>query len=274
MAQADDLAGSANAAGNGFSLRNKLINGNFNINQRTYVTGAATGVANQYTLDRWRVVTSGQNLAFAASGTGNQVTAPAGGLEQVIEAQNMEAGTYCLSWVGTATATINGNAITNGATAVLPANTAATVRFTGGTVATAQLERAPGPSPFEFRPVSVELNLCQRYYEKSFAMATAPAQNVGAGTGEHRFLAGKVGALSMQSHLLSFMTRKRAVPTVVLYNPAAANAQVRDITAGVDCSASAASSALENGINITLTGNALTAVGNTLGIHWTAEAEL
>jgi hypothetical protein len=40
-------------------VRNLVINGNFAINQRAYVSGAATSGANQYTLDRWRVVTSG-----------------------------------------------------------------------------------------------------------------------------------------------------------------------------------------------------------------------
>ncbi|MES2714062.1 MAG: hypothetical protein V4653_20975, partial [Pseudomonadota bacterium] len=77
-------------------FRNLIINGNFNINQRAYVSGVATVGANQYTLDRWRVVTSGQNLTFAASGNGNLVTAPAGGVEQVVEGANVLGGTYLL----------------------------------------------------------------------------------------------------------------------------------------------------------------------------------
>lgn len=100
--------------GTALSFRNKIINGNFGINQRGYVSGTATSGANQYTLDRWRVVISGQNLAFSTSGNGNSVTAPAGGIEQVIEGANIEGGTYTLSWTGTATAAINGSAIVNG----------------------------------------------------------------------------------------------------------------------------------------------------------------
>jgi hypothetical protein len=153
--------------------KNKLINGNFAINQRAYATGTATTGANQYTLDRWRVVTSGQSLAFSASGNGNQVTAPAGGVEQVVEGNNIEGGTYTLSWAGTATATVNGTAVANGATIALTAATNATVRFTGGTVSKAQLELGTVATPFDMRLYPVELALCQRYYQTVFFDYTA-----------------------------------------------------------------------------------------------------
>ena len=145
-------------------LGNKLINGKFQINQRAYVSGAATSGANQYTLDRWRVVTSGQNLTFSASGNGNQITAPAGGVEQVVEALNIEGGTYVLNWTGTATATVNGVARTKGENFTLTANSTATVRFSSGTVSLAQLELGTTPTPFQHRQISDELALCQRYY--------------------------------------------------------------------------------------------------------------
>lgn len=148
------------------SFRNLVINGNFAINQRAYVSGAATSGANQYTLDRWRVVTSGQNASFGGAGPDRSVTAPAGGLEQVIEAAHIEGGVYTLSWVGSATATVNGAAITNGAnTASLPANTNVTLRFSGGTVGKVQFEFGTVVTPFERRHPGFELALCQRYYE-------------------------------------------------------------------------------------------------------------
>ena len=145
-------------------MRNLLINGNLAINQRGYVSGAAVGAANTYTLDRWRVVTSGQNLAFTASGNGSSMTAPAGGVEQVIEGANIGGGTYVLGWTGTATATVNGTACANGATFTLPANTNATVRLIGGTASLVQLEPGGTVTPFEHRPYGVELALCQRYH--------------------------------------------------------------------------------------------------------------
>ena len=145
-------------------LRNLLINGNLAINQRAYVSGTATGAANQYTLDRWRVVTSGQSLTFTASGNGNSMTAPAGGVEQVIEGANIGGGTYVLGWTGTATASVNGTARTKGESFTLPANTNATVRLIGGTASLVQLEPGGTVTPFEQRPYGMELAMCQRYY--------------------------------------------------------------------------------------------------------------
>jgi len=147
-----------------FGWRNKLINARGNVNQAGYVSGTATTIANQYTIDRWRVVVSGQNLTFSTSGNALNMTAPAGGVEQVIEGVNIEGGTYFMNWTGTATATVNGGAVTKGAPFALPANTNATVRFSNGTFFKPQLEIG-GVTPFEERFISVENDLCNRYLQ-------------------------------------------------------------------------------------------------------------
>ncbi len=147
------------------SRKNLLINGNFAINQREYVSGTATTSINQYTLDRFRVVVSGESLTFVASGNGNEVTAPAGGIEQVIEGANISGGTYTLSWQGTATATVDGAAVVNGGSVTLTANTNAVVRFSGGTVSRCQLEEGDTATDFEYRPIGQERALCWRYYQ-------------------------------------------------------------------------------------------------------------
>jgi hypothetical protein len=161
-----DISAAQSAISSFLIFRNKLINPKGNVNQRAYVSGTNTTGANQYTLDRWRVVTSGQNLAFAAVDSHFQMTAPAGGLEQVIEGVNIEGGTYRLSWTGTATAKVNGTTIANGAlTAALTANTDVTVTFASGTVELPQFE-LNSVTAFEERLVGLETMLCQRYYEQ------------------------------------------------------------------------------------------------------------
>jgi hypothetical protein len=180
------------------SFRNLLINGNFAINQRGYASGAATTGANQYTLDRWRVVTSGQNASFGAGNPDRTVTAPAGGIEQVIEGANIAGGVYTLSWTGSATATVNGAAITNGGnTASLTANADVTVRFSGGTVGQAQFELGTVATPFERRHSGLELTLCQRYYE------------IGDGRLEAYSLTG-----NNSSYKILFKVTKRVAPTL------------------------------------------------------------
>lgn len=162
------------------SFKNLLINAQGIVNQRAYTSGTATTGANQYTIDRWRVVASGQSLVSTLNTTHRVMTAPVGGIEQVVEGVLIAGGDYSLSWVGTATATINGSAVSNGAKATLPAGTNATVRFSGGTFSFPQLERG-NVTPFEYLPPEVMLMRCYRYYESSDgAMAFTQAGNSGS----------------------------------------------------------------------------------------------
>jgi hypothetical protein len=183
-------------------MRNLLINGNPIVNQRGYVSGTATSGANQYTLDRWRVDTSGQSITWTDSNNVRTVTAPAGGVEQVIEGLNIISGTYTLSWTGTATASVNGDAMTNGGQVTLTGGTNATVRFSGGTFALAQLEVGSVATPFERRSFGQELRLCERYF-------LGPRQIWQDGT---RRAIGSVTGRSV-SHPYVFPTVMRATPT-------------------------------------------------------------
>jgi hypothetical protein len=153
--------------------RNKIINGQGRVNQRGYVSGTATVAANQYTLDRWRVVVSGQSLTFTGDNSGRVMTAPAGGAETVIEGGSMEGGTYVINWTGTATCQVNGVSRAKGASFVLPAFTQATVRFIGGTYSAVQLELGTVPTPFEYLHYADVERLCMRYfYPTPTALAT------------------------------------------------------------------------------------------------------
>lgn len=147
----------------GSGFRNVILNGSFIVNQRNYVSGTATSAANQYTLDRWRVVVSGQSISFVPTNNGNLVTVPAGGFEQVIEGALMVQTRYVLNWLGTATATVNGSAVAKGAQVTVTSGSNCTVRFISGTVGSVQLEQGKTAHLFEPRPYSVELWMCQRY---------------------------------------------------------------------------------------------------------------
>ena len=129
---------------------------------------------------------------------------------------------------------------------------------------------------FENPPFADELEICRRFYQKSFDLATTPAQNLGDGTGEETFIATIAGAVTNRSHRIGFSPRMRATTglALTLYNPAAANAQIRDQTAAADTSAAATANVTESGFHVTCTGNAGTTVGGVLGFHWAADAEI
>lgn len=153
--------------------RNKVINGNFGINQRAYVSGAAT-TAGQYTLDRWKVTGTG-GVTFSTTANKTTVTIPSGQtLQQVIEGLSLESGTYVLSWEGTAQGRIDsGSYGASGAvTASVTGGTNTTIEFNTGTVARVMFEKGTVASSFEFRPHQQELALCQRYYYRMQANDT------------------------------------------------------------------------------------------------------
>jgi len=133
-----------------------------------------------------------------------------------------------------------------------------------------------GAQPFERMKFSAELELCRPWYEKSFNYATAPAQNVGVNTGEAKGITGKAGAVSSAARIIvSYKTPKRvAAATITLFNPAAANGEVRNQITSADLTATTAGNNNENVFLVTATGDAGGAVGDLVSIHWTASAEL
>ena len=119
-----------------------------------------------------------------------------------------------------------------------------------------------------------ELAICQRYYNKTFPYATAPAQNAGtAGSIWRPQLLGASVAQQLGEH--RFPVRMRAVPgALTFYNPSAANAQMRNHTTGTDCSAFTAQNGTDTGFSFFTTSPAGSAAGNLLSIHCAADAEL
>lgn len=148
-------------------VNNLFANSAFTINTRQYASGTATTTANQYTLDRIRVVVSGQSLIYSASTFGNKITAPAGGAEQVIEANRITGGNYACNWVGTGTVQVNGIVRAKNESFSIPAFTNVTVRMVG------EFEKFIFTRPemtgqYEYNRAD-EVNVCQRYARTNVA---------------------------------------------------------------------------------------------------------
>ena len=146
-------------------LRNRIINGNFGINQRG-VSGSVVLAAGAYGHDRFKAGASGCSYTFATAANVTTLTISAGSLQQVIEGVNLESGTYALSWAGTAQGKIGAGAYAaSGITGSITGGTNTTIEFGTGTLSKAQLELGAKATAFEQRPYGLELSLCQRYYQ-------------------------------------------------------------------------------------------------------------
>jgi hypothetical protein len=154
--------------------QNRIINGAFVINQRAYAS-AANLASGAYGFDRWKSGFTNTALTFTAGSQATTVTISASGvLQQVVERENMPAGTYVLSWAGTATGRVYNSGGTPPAYAASPvivtldgsANVVVDFTASGSTktLGLVQLEAGSVFSPFEYRLRGQELELCQRYF--------------------------------------------------------------------------------------------------------------
>ena len=191
---ADGLSGSfglTTGAGIGFDVEglqdreNLLINSAGKINQRVYVSGTVTVGANQFTVDRWFVPTSGESLTWTDATDANYriFNAPTSGMVQVIEASKIQTGKYVANWVGTGTLFVNGVQRFKGVAFDLTYNAATNVvvKFVGQ-VSKMRLERGLVPTRFSGvdLDVDVQLDLCMRFHQLSIIPSTSyPAQYSG-----------------------------------------------------------------------------------------------
>jgi hypothetical protein len=143
------------------------------------------------------------------------------------------------------------------------------------TIDSLQLENVTGASAaataFEQITLGEQLLFAQRHFWKTFAYNTAPAQNIGVSTSEYSFAAGQAGAGNEFVYMIN-PTYMRATPTITIFNPAAANAQIRNETRNQDLSASAGFNTSDRAFGIAGTGSAGTVVGDVLGFHITADS--
>lgn len=166
----------AQARANIGSLSNNLIiNGDFRVNQRVYVSAAvlAFGV---YGHDRWKAGSGGGDYSFAQLVSSTQITIAANKtLIQIIEDRNVEGGNYVLSWTGTCQARVGLNSATpSGSYASSPVTitgqtvgTVMSVEFgngaSSGTLGKVKLEIGSVATPFAMTAYADESIKCQRY---------------------------------------------------------------------------------------------------------------
>jgi hypothetical protein len=192
--------------------RNRIINGAFVINQRGYTSG--TNLASgSYGFDRWKSGFTNTALTFTAGSQSTTITISTSGvLQQIVERENMPAGTYVLSWSGTATGRVYNSGATPPSYAASPITVTldglanVVVEFTASgstkTLGTVQLEGGTVFSPFEYRLRSEELTLCERYYTRFTGINGSFA------------LLGYVPTGSIIEYPFIFPTTIRATPTV------------------------------------------------------------
>lgn len=124
-------------------------------------------------------------------------------------------------------------------------------------------------------PYQTELDRVQRYYQKTFALDTAPAQNAGVG-GALRGMVAIAGAVATSSTMQwRFPTPLRVAPvTTTFYNPSAANAFTRNVPAATDATATSAANTTADQIDVNATGLAGWTVGQELKVHCSVDAEI
>ena len=136
------------------------------------------------------------------------------------------------------------------------------------TLENVQLEVASAATDFEYLPFDDTLRRCMRYYEKQgFPYATAPAQNAGIG-GVYLPVIG-AGAVAVGRFPVACVFKRTLSLTATTYNPAAANAQVRNDSDAADCSGTTIGMGCPTSYYITFTGNAGMSAGDSLFVNVT-----
>lgn len=134
-----------------------------------------------------------------------------------------------------------------------------------------QLEIGTVATEFERVPESINEIRCLRYFQKTFNRDVNPAQNVGSTAGA--ILQDNPTAIARVS-IYRFPVLMRALGTVVLYNPFAANNDFRNLTDGTDTNGTSIGS-YKSVAQISIEKDAdATDDGDLLAVHATIDAEL
>ncbi|MBV1702654.1 MAG: DUF2793 domain-containing protein [Hyphomicrobiales bacterium] len=199
---------------------NRVINGNFAINQRGYVSGAALA-AGAYAHDRWRAGAAGASYTFTQGQSDTQINITSGSLQQIVEGAMFEGGTFTLSWAGTSLGSINGGTPSPSpiTVAALAAGANVTLEFAVGTLGLAQWETGTLASPMARRSLTSEQMLCWRYFYNPPYLG-----------GNYMFVVGN--SEPWRGILVELPVEMRVTPTIQggLYSNGSANFTVESVT--------------------------------------------
>jgi hypothetical protein len=137
-----------------------------------------------------------------------------------------------------------------------------------------------GPDIVDFvaPPLAEELIRCQRFFCKSFPLTTVPAASIAEATGGTGAagIIGKAAATALAVIInIQFPTQMWKAPVVTLFTPIGAGAvpyRITGTTPAVQTTV-AQRGLTDRAVTITATGDANGAVGDLVGVHYTAEAE-
>lgn len=135
----------------------------------------------------------------------------------------------------------------------------------------AEVQISPVPTVVPFIPEKREdtMRACQRHYTKTFKEETVPAQS--AGEISNAIIISSTGTAAGNAGVLySFPQEMFNTPTIVTFNPSAANANLRNLLDGTDVAVAIDQS--RKGVRVTI--NAACADAKPHGVHLTAEIEL
>ncbi len=139
-------------------------------------------------------------------------------------------------------------------------------------IANVQIERGSVATTFEYRPDALELALCQRYYEKSYNLASAP------GTAERNgaFVSTLSTVYLFAAPKVSFVVPKRSIPAVAIYSTqdGAVASYAENNAGGVHVTNRPAIVTYTSTTGFEIQTNGSGQAGNIGRAHWTADAEL
>jgi hypothetical protein len=126
---------------------------------------------------------------------------------------------------------------------------------------------------------SENINRCLRRYCKSFPLTTVPAASIAVATAGNGVtgIIGKAGATALACFInIQFPVRMFKVPAVTLYTPVGAGAvpyRISGTTPAVQTTV-AQTGVMDYGLVVSATGDANGAVGDLVGVHYAASAEI